>query len=232
MIVNRLIRGYPDMTNLIQETTASSGARQSPDAVIRAELSEDEQLLWAGQPRQGIVFRITDVIMIPLGLAMMAAMVAPLIVMVMPHESIDRNSTDNPEFPFFLFAVVQTPFLCFALYFLLGRFVVDRRRRARTCYGVTDQRVIVIAGLLGRRTVSLNLPTLTNIALINKSDGTGTITFGPTNPMSWWHDAFPFPRFPGIRGMEPDAPTLLMINDSKHVYDLITAAQADARYPG
>jgi hypothetical protein len=69
---------------------------------------------------------------------------------------------------------------------VFGRFIVDARERERTFYGITSERIIIVSGLFSRRTKSLNLRTLTDISLIERPDGSGTITFGPTHPVGQW----------------------------------------------
>jgi hypothetical protein len=39
-----------------------------PDSQIKPELGNSERLLWAGRPRQGVLFRATDAFLIPFSL--------------------------------------------------------------------------------------------------------------------------------------------------------------------
>jgi hypothetical protein len=56
------------------------------------------------------------------------------------------------------------------------------------------------------------------VTLGQRADGTGTITFGPSNPSAWWSRAWP--------GMAtPTAPSFELIARAKEVYDLIQDGQ-------
>lgn len=41
---------------------------QTAQMAIRKEIGKDEQLLWSGQPRQGLVLRANDIVLIPFSL--------------------------------------------------------------------------------------------------------------------------------------------------------------------
>ena len=119
------------------------------------------------------------------------------------------------------FMLWGVPFMLFGLYLLFGRFIIDAKRRERTFYGVTDQRIIIISRWLSRRVETLTLRTLSDLSLREKRDKSGTITFGPSHPMSWmWY----WCSFPPCCGM--GHPTAFeMIENAKDVYNLIRDAQ-------
>ena len=129
------------------------------------ELRTGEKLLWSGQPLGGIRFAPADAVSIPFSLAWggFAAfwewnaikMGAPLV--------------------FKLFGV---PFVLFGMYLVIGRFFADARRRSRTVYGVTADRIIIISGSADRQIKSLPLNTITELDLSERPDGSGTITLG------------------------------------------------------
>lgn len=122
--------------------------------------------------------------------------------------------------PFTLFGF---PFFLMGMYLTVGRFFIDVSTRAKTYYGVTNERIIIISGLFSRKVKSLNLRTLTDVSMDQKQNGTGTITFGPMNPaaawggMTWW---------PGGSAMM--TPAFEMIPEVKSVYDVIRDAQRQA----
>lgn len=63
------------------------------------------------------------------------------------------------------------------LYLIVGRFVVDDVRRARTLYAVSDRRVVVLSGLWTREVKSVWLRTLPEIT-VREGRRLGTIELG------------------------------------------------------
>ncbi len=192
---------------------------ESAEAVIRAELGPDEQLLWSGQPKQGIVLRATDLFMIPFSLFWGGfAILWELMAL-----SIFFTSEDAPPTPVaIIMPLFGIPFVLIGLYMIFGRFFIDAKRRARTFYGFSEQQVILVSGLFGRKVKSLNLRTLSDLSLNEKADGTGTITFGPTHPMAALFGNMPWPGGPQA------GPSFDMIPDAKDVYNRLREAQTKA----
>ena len=83
--------------------------------------------------------------------------------------------SDDAPITFKLFGL---PFVGVGLYLIFGRFIFDAIQRSKTYYGVTNERVIIISQLFGKKIKSLDLRTLSEISLDEKPDGSGTITFG------------------------------------------------------
>jgi Bacterial PH domain len=115
------------------------------------------------------------------------------------------------------------PFVLAGLYMVFGRFIVDARTRARTFYGVTNERIIILGGLFSRQTKSMQLATLSDISLTERAAGSGTISFGPQHPRArslpaGWPGAGPYA-----------APAFEMIDRAKEVYDLIWQTQKAAK---
>jgi len=187
---------------------------EATELIIKNELSENEQLIWAGQPKQGIVFRSSDIFMIPFsimwgGFAIFWEITALLTT---------SKAKDAPFFFDIIFPLFGLPFVIIGLYLIFGRFIVDAKRREKTYYGLTDKRIIIISGIFSQKVKSMNLRTLTDLSLSEKTNGTGTITFGPTNPMSWWFGGLHWPGMSQPLSYE-------MINEVKNVYEKIREAQ-------
>ena len=119
-----------------------------------------------------------------------------------------------------MIAVMGIPLVLVALFAMFGRFIIDAKQRSRTHYGVTDRRVIIISGLIGREVKTLNLRTLSDITLIEKASGMGTIIFGSAYPVVLWR-----PPCSGTYAM----PIFELIDDAKLVYEKILEAQAASR---
>jgi hypothetical protein len=128
-------------------------------------------------------------------------------------------TTDAP----FFFKLWGIPFVLAGVYIIFGRFIVDAKQRTKTFYAVTNERVIIISGLFSRKVKSLNLRTLTDISLDEKSDGSGTISFGSSNSSPWWSSGMAFPGW----GPQP-APSFELIQAAKSVYETIRNAQRQA----
>jgi hypothetical protein len=172
---------------------------------LRSSLGSDEELIWTGKPKTGIMFRGSDVFLIPFsllwgGFALFweASVIA----------------TDAP----FFFKLWGIPFVLVGLYIAVGRFFLDAKKRASTIYGITHDRVIIKSGIFSRDVKSLNIRTLSDISINQKADNSGTITFGPNDF-----------RYSMMQGMEwPGAkqpPRLEFIKDVKTVYDKIIEIQ-------
>jgi hypothetical protein len=103
-------------------------------------LESGERLLWSGRPRQGIVFRAVDIILIPFSLFWLS-IVALFGWFVLPQS----GSVAEAE-GVLLALVICGAFLLVGLYLLIGRHLADCIRRASTFYAVTDRRVIITHG--------------------------------------------------------------------------------------
>ncbi len=166
------------------------------------DLEPGEKQLWTGRPRQGLMLRRSDALLIPFSLLWGGFAV---------FWEVGVLSTPAPGF----FAIWGIPFVLMGVYIVIGRFFVDSWRRGRTSYGLTSDRVIIQSSSSLK---SLPLRTLTDVTLSERADGTGTITFG-SNPFS----AFPFggPGWPGM----PQTPSFEQIPDARRVYAQIRQAQ-------
>lgn len=176
---------------------------------ISFDLDRGERLLWSGVPQQGIVFRSSDVFLIPFSLMWGGFAL---------FWEFGVLSSPAPGF----MAVWGVPFVFIGLYITVGRFFVDARIRRRTTYGVTTDRVIIADGLIAPRLKSLNLSTLTDVTLKQGADGRGTITFGPEIPWGRAYDGFAWPGIPRGTAFE-------RIPEAKRVYDIVRDAQRGSR---
>jgi hypothetical protein len=129
--------------------------------VIAPELWPQEVLLWAGRPKQGLVFTVADAFLIPFFLVATAPMlmwVGPVFISV----------------EYWPLPLMGAPFLVLGLYAALGRFPLDAWLRSRAYYGVTTERVILISGLFWRQVTSLDLASLPDPTLRDRRGGAAT----------------------------------------------------------
>jgi len=176
---------------------------------VRRELSPGEQLHWWGRPRQGVVFRGSDILLIPFSLLWCGfAVFWEYSVLRMPKADM-------------FFSLWGVPFVVIGLYFVVGRFIAEARERRRTHYAVTSERVLILSGLFRRRVTSLNLRTLSDISLSESRSGEGTITFGNQRPMGLF-----FGGMAGWPGAERYlGPRFDLVPNAKMVYDIVRKAQ-------
>jgi hypothetical protein len=176
------------------------------EAELRPHLSSGERFLWTGKPKTGIVFRSSDIIMIPFSLFWAGfAVVWESMVIVMGAP--------------FIFKIWGIPFVLVGLYITIGRFFADAVNRANTRYGLTQERIIIKSGIFKSEIKSLNIKSLSDITLNQKPDNSGTITLGPVNnrivmmPGKEWNTA-------------TQPPCLEFIDDVREVYDKILRLQS------
>jgi hypothetical protein len=176
--------------------------------LFRDELNPGERILWTGQPSQGLMFHPADAFLIPFSL-------------LWGGFAIFWESTVIASGGPFFFMLWGIPFVLIGLYFIAGRFFVDMQQRKNTWYALTDERVIIISGLFSQNTKTISLKNLTEVNLSVKSDGRGTITFGPSHPMAWLYGGTGLPSM----GRYQIAPGLDMIPNARNVYKQIRQLQ-------
>jgi hypothetical protein len=174
------------------------------------ELNPGEQIVWSGQPQQGLMLRPADALMIPFSLLWGGFAIFWELGVV---------SSGAP----FFFKLWGIPFVLVGLYMIFGRFFVDAAQRSKTYYALTNERVIILSGLFNQNTKTLDLRKLQEININVKTDGKGTITFGPSDPMSWMYAGGGFPN----TGRYHIAPSFEMIDDAKVVYQHIKRLQKE-----
>jgi len=137
------------------------------ESELRDTLSKDEKLLWAGRPETGLKLRPSDAVLIPFSL------------MWCGFAIFWESTVFFTDAPFF-FKLWGIPFVLVGLYITVGRFIIDILQRKNTIYGITNDRVIIRSGIFSKQTKSLNIRTISDITFKEKSDGSGTISLGPT----------------------------------------------------
>jgi len=172
---------------------------------LKPNLSSGEKLMWTGKPKTGIVFRSSDFFIIPFSLLWFG-------FSVFWEASVMKTGAP------LLFKLWGIPFVLIGLYITVGRFFADAMKRANTIYGITQDRIIIKSGIFNKTVKSLNIRTLSDITLDQKSDNSGTIILGPTD--------FTYSMIQGMerRGVR-QSPRLELIEDVKIVYDKIIDIQ-------
>lgn len=140
------------------------GADQEARDLIRSELERDETLIWAGRAGRGIRFTSRDAFMIPFSLMWCGFAIFWETTVILVNAPL-------------LFKLWGIPFVVVGLYIVFGRFLVDARRRAKTFYGVSDRRALIVFAGRTRRVTSLQLANQ-QLQLEQSARGSGSILFG------------------------------------------------------
>jgi len=174
------------------------------------ELNPGEKIIWAGQPEQGLVLKLADILVIPFTFLWSGALLFGMFAAVME---------EAPSF----FMVGFLPLVLIALYVTVGRFVLDIAQRRATYYALTHERVIILSGLLHQNIKSVNFRRLQEINVSVKRNGRGTITFGHIDPMAAMYEMWGSMYF----ARHHPAPRFEMIDDVRMVYEMIKMLQRE-----
>jgi len=181
------------------------------DAIIRARLGQNEQLLWSAQPRGGVAFRIEDLYLIPFSLLWGGFAI------------FWEWGVSNSGAPLF-FRLWGVPFVAVGLYMIIGRFFYDAWLRSNTYYGLTSDRALIVRRTIGDSVRSIELRTLGDVTLSVNNDQSGTITLGNDTPGSGW-----FSLSPWSRSYYVSAPRFERIEHASDVYNQVRDAQRAAQ---
>src|SRR5258707_12974035 len=95
---------------------------------VTHELAPLENVLWAGQPRKGLILRGYDAFALPFGLIWLGAVVGIFSSLLKTPRQVDPIGI--------LFAII---FVAAGLYLVAGRFFVEAKQRSRTFYAVSTE---------------------------------------------------------------------------------------------
>lgn len=173
---------------------------------LTGRLEHGESLIWTGVPRQGLVLRVFDLFLIPFSL-------------LWGGGAIFWEATVLLQGAPLVAALWGIPFVLMGLYLIIGRFFVDARIRANTFYGLTDRRAVILSGIFSRTVTSLPLRTLSDISVVERRDGSGTIHLGRPQP-------FAGKQWPGMGTYQ--TPSFDLIGDVQSVYRQLMEKQRSA----
>lgn len=173
-------------------------------------LSINERVLWSGAPRQGLVLRASDLLMIPFSLLWGG------------FALFWEYSVFNSDAPL-MFRLWGIPFVLVGLYMIAGRFVVEAWQRAYTDYAVTSERIIIRSGIFKRQMKSLDLRAMGEFSLTENRKGEGTIVFGVSLAGNMFSG---LASWPGVEGLQ----RFDTIAEAAKVYQLIRRAHSAAHH--
>jgi hypothetical protein len=146
-----------------------------PSEAMQGEIAPGERVLWSGPPVQGLRFESEDLPKSSFGLIFFAFSV--FWVHGASIQSSGANSTSGSLFPLF-----GVPFVLIGFYLLVGHFFWRALGRKYSEYAVTNQRVIMRSGILGKTTKSIEYHRIPSLVKPGASTpGTGY----PTRRRGW-----------------------------------------------
>lgn len=156
----------------------------------------------AGQrsPLPGRVFRKFDIFMIPFSLLWSGVVFYACFISLK-----SASLLAQPSLLFFVAA---------AIYLLFGRLIVAYVQNVRTCYAVTDKRLI---RTVGNRWAQTALYSVTTLDLTERSDGSGTLIF------SYQDDRYDIRRCYSFPGAVKPFTAIENLANVREVYDLVEA---------
>jgi hypothetical protein len=173
-------------------------------------LEPGESLTWAGRPAQGLRLTPSDLVMIPFSLLWGGFAIFWEVSAIVGGAPL-------------LFCLWGIPFVVVGLYLIAGRFFVDAHRRARTFYGLTDTRGLIVVVGSTRKLIALDLAAQKEIQVDEAAGGRGTIHFGVTSQSGSGV------RLGRSRGNKDEPPSFEGIPEVGAVYARIRASQRALR---
>lgn len=133
-------------------------------AEIARELEPNEQVLWSGVPYAGAAVCLTDAVPLIGGGVFVIGMLSGAL-----HAIFVQG-----EYTGILLAVVASGLATFVFGWPM---VFNPRRRAQTCYALTEKRAIIVYQGWRREVRSISLDSVTQMGFIHHTGGYGSIVF-------------------------------------------------------
>ena len=181
------------------------------ERAIMPYLLPSESLTWTGRPATGLIFRKSDIFLIPFSLVWGG-------FACFWEYTVYRLGAPN------FFLLFGGFFVVMGLYLIFGRFFYDMRQRRKTVYAITGERILKLTG----KTLSAwNLKDLPQASLELSADRRGTISFGAL-------------LLPGISGLGKSRaaasrvllPVFEKIQNATDVFNMVQSAQSRLRDSG
>jgi hypothetical protein len=105
-------------------------------------LDPDERLLWTGRPAQGMRYTLKKIVV---SLALLFSFVFLIFWITKATQLFSSESASSATCNCdFIYSFFDWPFVLFGLFAIFGPFFLDRARRAKTHYALTDHRALII----------------------------------------------------------------------------------------
>lgn len=149
--------------------------------LFQKELNPNENLLWYGKPKQGILLRASDKTQIPFSILWAG--------FAFFYEYNALTKTDD-----LFHQLWGVPFVIIGIHMLIGRFFYDSYQRKFTDYAVTNERIIIATGNHNKSFKSILLKNLPQLQFISHEDTYGTIIFDDNDVFSKFFMQFPYQK--------------------------------------
>ena len=142
------------------------------ESLFERDLARGERIVWTGQPDPNRYLSRADIFLIPFSLLWGG-------FALYWEASVLGLTGGRPAGA--VFVVFGIPFVVLALYFMVGRFFYQAWVKRNTYYALTTRRALILRQLRGRSLDAIQLGAVPSIGMSARADGSGTVTFGPTN---------------------------------------------------
>lgn len=173
---------------------------------FKNELNPGETIEWCGKPYQGFYIQNDELLAYPF------LLLWGIIIIFLSSMLVKLGF-----FGIILMCLAILSFLCLVFSQSVFRFFQQKK----TVYAITNHRIIIQSGIVNLNIKSIFLADLKEINLCVKKSGRGTIRFGASNILPVWNHQY------GSYIVERTyyAPSFVLIDDVKRIYDLIKKLQ-------
>jgi len=168
-------------------------------------LSTNEHVLWHGAPRQGLILRGAD------------ALIMPFSLMWSGFAVFWEYSVINSNAPL-MFRLWGIPFLLMGAHMVAGRLFLEAWQRSKTDYMVTNERIIIRSGIFARSVKSLDLRGMGEFSMTENRKGEGTISFGVSPAGNKFSGLAAWPGDDSVARFE-------CVAEARKVYEIIRSAR-------
>ena len=197
------------------------GAASSEGNSLRRELADGEKVLWEGKPVRWFFLLIGS----PAGLFVAAFGMLWLVLGLLLFYTIWIAPPED-EAPQIAIQVLSLLFLLAACYFAFGRYLLAAQEWGHTSYMLTNRRVLLTTGAVGKETTSVELASLRELHGMVLAPGLGDIYLGGRPPFKGLVG-----RVPGWlpSGLQSHIPVIQSVRNVEAVYQAILEAARNAR---
>jgi hypothetical protein len=203
--------------------TYLTNPHDSVTSQLLSELGSGESLLWSGQPQKSVIFHSSDWYAIPFSF-----MWGGFAIFWEWGASGHFDPGAHPTSVFF--SLWGIPFVVIGQYMIWGRFFYIAWKKARTYYGVTNKRILVVRIGPSRKLIESHIENLGSLSLTTRANGVGSIEFQSPEVMNPSFFRNRRSRMP--LDIELDRLAFLDLADARQVYLLIQSQRERVRKLG